>query len=305
MFQLFDVPEQMGVCPCGFDPFDADTASTYMRRFPTLHARGWLEAYWRWAREQRTTRYLVAPEHDYRWRDLYRTQAAPPDAPPADRTYLEIDEFSARGRVEPTARECWAWCLLGSERPMTFVPLPGHMHAMLSDMTQRVVNGLPASVGTPLELVTFSGLGAKATLLDNVRARPDCFILPHSPARGAEIWLNLSAIEPELLQLCGRLIDCVIVACGFEPDCQARSLQAARSHALEQITGRECLVRSLECLILRGYAQGLNAVIRGHSRNRIPNDISWWLPSIEVRARPGHLDQVQIAWLQVATPKKR
>jgi hypothetical protein len=45
---------------------------------------------------------------------------------------------------------------------------------------------------------------------------------------------------------------------------QARSLQAARSHALEQIVGRDCLLRALEGLIRRGYAQGLNLVLRGH-----------------------------------------
>lgn len=305
LFPLLNGPEKMGACPCGFDLFDADAASAQMRRFPSVHARGWLEAYWRWAREQRTTRYLVAPERDCRWREHYRNQAALPDEPPPEGTALEIEEFNAKGLIEPDRRECWAWCLLGSERPMTFVPLPARVLAMLSEASHEVVRGLPANVQTPLELVTFHGLDANVALRDNVHARPDCFVAPHGPIQGNEMWLNLSAIEPEMLQLCGRLIDHVIAACGLEPDSQARSLQAARSHALEQIVGRDCLMRALEGLIRRGYAQGLDAVLRGHCQNSVPSGVDWWLPSIEVRARPGHLDYIRITWLRVATPEKR
>lgn len=148
-------------------------------------------------------------------------------------------------------------------------------------------------------------LDAKVALRDNVHARPDYFIAPHSPAHGNEIWLNLSVIEPEILQLCGRLIDRVIAACGLELDDQARSLQAARSHALEQIAGRDCLLRALEGLIRRGYAQGLDLVLRGHLQSSVKSSVSWWLPSIEVRARPGHLDQIRITWLRVPTPERR
>lgn len=304
LFPVFHGTEHMGACTCGFDLFDVDTASTQMRRFPTLHARAWLEAYWHWAQEQRATRYLVAWHRDCRWREHYRAQAALPDAARSTASALEIEEFNSK-RFEPEHRECWAWCLLGSERPMTLVPLPARVHAMLSEVSQEVVRNLPSNVPTPLELVTFNGLEAKAPLRVNVQARPDCFIAPHGPTKGDEMWLNLSAIEPEMLQLCGGLIDCVIAACGPEPDGQARSLQAERSHALEQIIGRDCLVYALESLVRRGYAQGLDAVLRGHFQNRINSGLGWWLPSIEVRARPGHLDQIRITWLRVPTPEKR
>lgn len=305
LFPLLGGPEQMGACPCGFDLFDVDVASAQMRRFPSLHAEGWLQAYWLWARDQRTTRYLVAPDRGSRWREHYRHQAALPDALLPDATALEIEEFNAAGLAELDRRQCWAWCLLGSERPMTYVPLPARVLAMLSEVSEEVVRALPADVQTPLELVTFHGLDAKVALRDNVHARPDCFIAPHSPAHGNEIWLNLSAIEPEMLQLCGRLIDRVIAACGLELDDQARSLQAARSYALEQIAGRDCLLRALEGLIRRGYAQGLDLVLRGHLQSSVKSSVSWWLPSIEVRARPGHLDQIRITWLRVPTPERR
>lgn len=126
-----------------------------MRRFPSLHAEGWLQAYWLWARDQRTTRYLVAPDRDSRWREHYRHQAALPDALLLDATALEIEEFNAAGLAELDRRQCWAWCLLGSERPMTYVPLPARVLAMLSEVSEEVVRGLPADVQTPLELVTF------------------------------------------------------------------------------------------------------------------------------------------------------
>lgn len=305
LLPLLAGPEQMGACPCGFDLFDVDVASVHMRRFPSVHARGWLEAYWRWAQEQRTTRYLVAPEYDFRWREHYRNQAALPDASLLDTAALEIEEFNAKGLAEPDKRECWAWCLLGSERPMTYVPLPTHVLLILSEASEEVVRGLPANVKPPLELVTFHGLDAQMTLHNNVHARPDCFIAPHGPGKNDEMWLNLSAIEPEMAQLCGRLIDRVIAACGLQLDSQARSLQAARSHAMEQIVGRGCLVRALERLIRRGYAQGLDTVLRGYLQNTVRSSMSWWLPSVEVRARPGHLDKVRITWLRVPTPERR
>ena len=304
MLPLFGGPEPMGACPCGFDLFDVDAASVQMRSFPSIQARGWLEAYLRWSREQRITRYLVAPEWDYRWREHYRNQAAlPGPAPPPD-TAFEVEEFKAKRRAEPDSRECWAWCLLGSDRPMTFVPLPARVLTMLSKVSEEVVRALPANVQIPLELANVHGLDSELSLRDNINARPDCFIAPHSPSKGDETWLNLSAIEPEILQLCGRLIDRVIAACGLTLDGEARSMQAARAHALEQLSGRDCLVRALEGLIRRGYAQGLDAVLRGHLQIRVHSSGGWWLPSIEVRARPGHLDQIRITWLRVPTPKR-
>lgn len=117
--------------------------------------RGLASSYWLWARDQRTTRYLVAPDRDSRWREHYRHQAALPDALLLDATALEIEEFNAAGLAELDRRQCWAWCLLGSERPMTYVPLPARVLAMLSEVSEEVVRGLPADVQTPLELVTF------------------------------------------------------------------------------------------------------------------------------------------------------
>ncbi|HIE5510997.1 hypothetical protein [Stenotrophomonas maltophilia] len=259
----------------------------------------------RWAKEQRLTRYLVAPDCDYRWRKHYRIQAGLPDAPPSRTPDFEIEEFNTKGHAELNERECWAWCHLGSERPMTYVPLPARVLTMLSKVSIEVVRSLPGSVQIPLELVPLHGLDSKLALRDNVHTRPDCFITPHSPVQGSEMWLNLSAIEPEILQLCGRLIDRVIIACGIELDDRARSLQAARAHALEQLAGRDCLLHALEGLIRRAYAQGLDAVLRRHIQNHVRSGVDWWLPSIEVRARPRHLDQIRITWLRVPSPERR
>lgn len=305
LFPLLDGTERLGACLCGFDLFDVDVASAQMRRFPSGHARGWLEAYLRWAKEQRLTRYLVAPDCDYRWRKHYRIQAGLPDTPTSRAPNFEIEEFNTKGHAELNERECWAWCHLGSERPMTYVPLPARVLTMLSKVSIEVVRGLPGSVQTPLELVPLHGLDSKLALRDNVHTRPDCFITPHGPVQGSETWLNLSAIEPEILQLCGRLIDRVIIACGIELDDRARSLQAARAHALEQLAGRDCLLHALEGLIRRAYAQGLDAVLRRHIQSHVRSGVDWWLPSIEVRARPRQLDQIRITWLRVPSPERR
>lgn len=302
---LYTGAEKIGICPCGHDVLDIDTASVRMREFPTVHAKGWLDTYRCWARDQRSTRHLIVPERDSGWRQLYRQQAAPPNTPPSSDAVIEFERWSATGTAEPATRECWAWCLLGSDRPLTYVPLPGHMHTMLSHISEDVVRSFPAKMATPLELATLQGWDAKTPLEDNVRSRPDCFIAPHGQSESGETWLNLSVIEPGLLLLCGQLIDRAIVACGRELDTQAKSLQTARSDALNSIAGRTCLVQALEQLIRRGYAQGLDAVLRAYMQNQVPRGMPWWLPSIEIRARPGHLDGVCIAWLKTSAPQLR
>lgn len=290
---------RIGACRCGRELFDVDTASVHMRRFPTLHAKGWLDTYRRWAGDRRRTKHLLIPEHDVRWRHLYARQAAPPDSPPSD-VSLELEIFRAGNLPEPPARECWAWCLLGSDRPLTYVPLPDHVHTMLSTASEYVALRLPAGYAKALELATPVASGTNRAI-----TRSDHFIAPFGRSETGETWLNVSAVEPRLLWFCGRLIDQVITVCGEQPNTEAKSLQAARSDALKRIPGRVCLVRALEQLLRRGYMQGLDAVLRTHYQYAIPSRTKWWLPAVELEAHAGGLDSVSITWLEISAPALR
>ena len=247
----------------------------------------------------------MALERDLRTRALYRTLAAPPGAAvPGDDT-IEVQSFVPRHHDALPKRAYWAWCHLGADAPMTYVPLPGTVHTMLCAASEEVVRRLPPDQATPLELVTLQALQPGLPLHENVRRRPDCFIAPHGRTATGESWLNLSAVEPDLPRLCGTFIDRVIGGCGGAVDLHAKSLPVARSDSLATIVGRDCILHALEQLLRRGYKQGLEALLRAHLRLATTGAEAWWVPAIEFRTRPGSVDLVRVAWLRVRPPKLR
>ncbi len=302
-----DAMGRMGRCACGHDPFDANQATIGMWKFPTVRAEAWLHAYLPWAAEQRERRHFIATERSDRWRDGFARLAEPPAAlagipwnllAPGSR--ME-DRQDAEPGVDPPAQEFWGWCALGDTQPLTLVPLPPGTPDRLAEVTQQVVAGFPANTCTPVEWVASQGFEKHATLGENAARHPNCFIAPHGRSDDGSSWIHLSAVDRETLHMGGRLIEVVLDACGTKVPEGDYSRQATRVQRLAEVRGRSHLAWALRALLVQGYGQGLDALLRSSLR-KAPAD-EWWLPVAEARCREGYLEQVRICWIPNPAPR--
>lgn len=299
----FDAGGRIGRCACGFDPFDPRIASLDMWEFPTGAAEAWTTQYLDWAASERDRRWLVFPAAQREWSAGFAALAAPPRIlqPPAPGLPI-AQSFQGPGD-DPGEREFWGWSLLGGERPLTFVPLPARLHGPLSDATQRAVARYPESTNAPLELVTLNGFEPDQTLRANVVNRPDCFIAPHGLSPEGTTWLNVSAIDPGATAFCGAVLDMAMCATGAEPELGDRSLQAARSIAVDRIVGRRHIAAALDAVLIQTYAQGLGAVLNVLVGRKAAIDLEWKVPVVELTVESEEIWAVRVVFVPAPGPK--
>lgn len=300
---------RLGRCDCGYNAFDVRTASIDMWHFPAAEVDAWASRYLYWAAEERKSRLLVVPAPYSNWmpgyaalaRQSLELKAMLETAKPT----AELEEFSDAGE-DPPEGEFWGWSLLGGERPLTFVPLPATMHAKLAQATQDAIAAFPADTPTPLELANMNGLEEGQTLKQNLANRPECLIAPHGLSSDKSTWLNLSAVDPTAACFCGELLDRVISGLEVRNDGCSRSLQAARSHALDGIAGRRHVARALEAILARAYTQGLETVLRSIvAAGKSSKCQRWSLPTAEIVIENDVIRSVRVCWTATRPPSAR
>ena len=300
---------RLGRCDCGYDAFEVRTASIEMWNFPAAEVDAWASRYLDWAAEERKSRLLVVPTPHSDWMPGYAALARQSlelkGMLVAAKPMAELEEFSCVGE-DPPEGEFRGWSLLGGERPLTFVPLPSTMHAKLAQATRDAVAAFPADTPTPLELATLNGLEKGQTLEQNFVNRPECLIAPHGLSSDQSTWLNLSAVDPTAACFCGELLDGVISAVGVRNDGCSRSLQAARSHALDGIAGRRHVARAMEAILTRAYTQGLETVLRSMVAAGIASKCQrWFLPTAEIVFTNDVIRSVRVCWTATRPPPAR
>lgn len=290
----FDQQAKLGICSCGADLFDPVTATVNMWDFPTAQAEGWLEEYLKWAVRRRASRWLCVPEACTHWDDGYALLAAPPPSLQAPQPYRpwSTEVFSGHG-ADPAPRQFWGWSSWGGERPLTVAPLPATIYPKLCEATKSIMFWLPYQSRTPFELVEANNLRADATLRENVFLRPDCFISPRGPG-GASTWLNLSTVDGGIAAFIGQVLDLTAKVLRTNAPLQDRSLQAERSHAIDQLDGRRHLSDALEHLLTSAYRWGLEAILRSKlSEHPELLPAKTW-PILELVGRSGRLRSVRL-----------
>lgn len=300
---------RLGRCECGYDAFEVRTASTNMWHFPAAEVDAWASRYLDWVAEERKSRLFVVPSPHTDWMPGYAALArqslelegmlvtAQPTA--------ELEEFSDVGE-DPPEGEFWGWSLLGGERPMTFVPLPATMHVKLTQATWDAVTAFPADTPTPFEFATLNGLDEGQTLQQNLVSRPEYLIAPHGFSSDQRTWLNLSAVDPTAAYFCGELLDRVISSLEVRDDGCSRSLQAARSHALDGIAGRRHVARALEAILVRAYTQGLETVLRSMmAAGNASKCQRWSLPTAEIVIANDVIRSVRVCWTPTRSAPSR
>lgn len=300
---------RLGRCECGYDAFEVRTATIDMWHFPTEEVDAWASRYLDWSAEERNSRLLVVPGHHTDWIPGYAAlacQSLELDSMLATITpTAELEEFSGAGEDSPEG-EFWGWSLLGGERPLTFVPLPATMHAKLAQATRDAVAAFPADAPTPLQLANLNGLEEGLTLERNLVNRPECLIAPHGFSSDRRTWLNLSAVDPTAAYFCGELLDAVIFGLDMQIDGYSRSGQAARSIALDGVSGRRHVARALEAILARAYSQGLEAVFRSMMVGwKAPEQQRWFLPTAEIVIANGVVHSIRVCWTATCPPPSK
>ncbi|MFC6187683.1 hypothetical protein ACFPZE_07055 [Pseudoxanthomonas mexicana] len=177
--------------------------------------------------------------------------------------------------------------------------MPTTIYPKLCEATKSLVFWLPYESRTPFELVEANNLQADATLRENVFLRPDCFISPRGQG-GASTWLHLSAVDRGIAAFIGQVLDLTTKVLRTSPPLQDRSLQAERSHAIDQLEGRRHLSDALEHLLTSAYRWGLEAILRSklNEHPELTPAKSW--PILELVGRLGRLRSVRL----VSVPDK-
>ena len=300
----------LGRCRCGFDPMDMYAASVRMWSFPTEAADEWLRRYLSWTQDERKTRFLVAPDSTCAWLPGYAALARLPAhlcTSDSVESLVHLQAVTQQDRHDPEQGKFWGWCLLGSDRPLTYVPLRGQLQDALTSATQSVAAALPSELATLFELVTTRGLKQKESFRENLGRKPNIFIAPHTQTAAGKTWLNVSAVDPVTLQMCGRLIEEIVGTLAVGSDLTLdRSPQVAQSELVDGLDGRWRLLRSLELMLCRGYAQGLASLLRSYfaPANRAEK-AQWRQPVIEFRGEPGKLTGIRIAWVPTKPTVRR
>ena len=300
---------RLGRCECGYDAFEVRTASIDMWHFPAADVDAWASRYLDWAAEERKSRLLVVPVPHTDWMPGYAALAGQSldleGMLVTTKPKAELEEFSDSGE-DPHDGEFWGWSLLGGERPLTHVPLPATMHAKLAQATRDAVAAFPTDTPTPLELATLNGLEEGQTLEQNLVNRPECLIAPHGLCSDQSTWLNLSVVDPTAAGFCGELLDRVISGLEVRDYGCSRSLQAARSHALDGIAGRRHVARALEAILARAYTQGLETVLRSMmAAGKVPKCQRWSLPTAEIVIANDEIRSVRVCWTPTRSPPSR
>lgn len=194
----FALHAHLGRCACGHDPFDVRVAATEMHSFPTERAASVLESYLQWCRGERAQRRLVAPRTERAWWPALASLAAPPATTvPGLRADLpDLHRWTARGHAlpEPPARAFWPWVIIGARQPLTISPLPARLHRPLMRITQAAAAPLAPTVRTPPDFEDLYGLELSRPLAENLRTKPQCFILPFGRKLEGGAWLHLTAV---------------------------------------------------------------------------------------------------------------
>ncbi len=300
---------RLGRCECGYDAFEVRTASIDMWRFPAANVDAWASRYLDWAAEERKSRLLVVPAPHNDWLPGYaalaRQSLGLEGLCATVKSTAELEEFSDVGD-DPPEGEFWSWSLLGGERPLTFVPLPATMHVKLAQATRDAVAAFPAETPTPFELATLTGLEEGRALKQNFADRPECLIAPYGLSSDKSTWLNLSAVDPTTAYFCGELLRGAISGLDVRLDGCSRSLAAARSHALDGISGRRHVARALEAILARGYTQGLEAVLRSMmAAGKLPKRQPWFLPTAEIIIVKNEIRSVRVCWTATSPPPSK
>jgi hypothetical protein len=303
---IIDTQGQLGRCDCGFDWLSIDTATVRMWDFPTEKAETWLSNYLSWAAKERERRFFVAPERVSQWRAGFAALAEPPEEirHPCGLTGIigtRVAAFDDPETVDPPSSQFWGWGALADARPLTFVPLPTRTHDRVADATQRVIQELSRSSGQPLELVAARPAGGSSTSGLDGKLASERFIAPHGVTADGSGWLDLSALDLDTLQLCGRLVDGVTLKFDALPDEADRSRQTARAEALGRIRGRGLSAAALEEILLTGYRQGLSAILRAQLNLGPPDE--WWLPVVEYEGVPTRITRLRVCWVRTPVPR--
>lgn len=300
----FDRLGKLGRCECGFDLFRPSVASVDMWEFPTEAADEWSTQYLGWAGTERENR-CIAADKDAPWVTAgVAVLAQPPEqlqpAPVVKGTVVEV--FAGKGD-DPSPGFFWGWLLVGGERPLTYAPLPNELHPQLATATRHAVDAFSASASTPLELVTLQGFDRDRTLRENVANRPECFVAPHGLSVEGTTWLNLSAVDRSAIQGCRAALEGAATCLAFDLPAVDRSVQAAKSAALDAVPGRRHLANALAAIVLRGYRQGLEAILRTLMGLGAPPASTYWVsPVVELNRQDGGLAAVRICWVITDPP---
>ncbi|WP_154656478.1 hypothetical protein [Novilysobacter defluvii] len=297
----FDAGGYLGRCECGHDSMD-DRASVRMWDFPTDTANAWLTSYLTWANTERESRHLVVPMGVPcgEWDAGFAALAQPPRQMMNRRSKIDIEvQVFEDDDAEPPERAFWGWCLLGTgSRPVTYTSLPRTVLKPLTDTTRvTVASLLPQDASDAVSGAAIPGLASDRT---------DFFLEPYCEGMEGSIWLNLAAVDSRILQICGSLVDVVASHIADISSSESdRSWQAKQSAAIDTISGRTRLGAALEALLIRGYAQGLEAVLRRLLSQPWPANHKWSRPVIEVSGGAGQLRAIRVAWQSSDPPRVR
>ena len=307
LWSRFDRESKLGRCECGFDPFSPTVASVDMWEFPTEAANAWATEYLQWADAEREHRWIAADSSSPALAEGLAALLSPPalmQTPLLKQRH--IVEIFDRDDDDPEQGTFWGWTQLGGEWPLAFVRLPSPLYVHLVDATRYAIEQLPTSSRTPLELVSMYGFQEDHSLQDNVVKRPDCFIAPHGVSGESGTWLNLSAIDPAALLACRVALDSFQKVMTRETPVVDRAPLAQQSEAIDCVRGRRHLADALTAIIIRGYRQGLQAVLRsimGHPA--VSTKKSWFTPIVEFDGRDHELIIVRLCWVAGAPPRLR
>jgi hypothetical protein len=303
----FDRRGRLGTCACRHDAFKLGVAGAGMWDFPTHAADAWLTQYLDWTAAARQNRWLVLPPALEAQEQAIEALVPPPRILQTPKAAAPVTEICGEGK-DPRPQHFHGWCLLGGERPLTYLPLPAPLQPELSEATLAVATQLSPTVPIPLELCYSHGFEEARTIEDNVVNRADCFIAPVHRAAGGGVWLNLSAVDPGIPEFCGRLLASVTQRLNgnAQPLPTGRcSPHLEQSFELDGVRGRRHLDQALCALIVPAYRQGLEALLRTMAKVEWPPDQPWLVPAVELRATSGSLEAVRLVWVPIKAPRVR
>lgn len=290
----------LGVCVCGYDAFQPDLAATRMWDFPATSVSAWMEAYLGWAQVERPLRHLVVRpgSEPSDWGAGFATLAAPPAAliPPPTSAGVDTLAFDAAIHYDPNQRHFWGWSQpVGDRRPLTYFALPADVRPALAAATARAIAALPETSTSP-RILHGSEFAQDEALVSDTAIRSDCYIAPFGDGADELVWVNLSAVDPRTLAVCDRLVHGIAERLGALQITSDRSLQTARSQAIDRVWGRGALANALRELLARGYQQGFEAIMRSHIGRPWPAERPWLEPVVEYQGRGHTLESIRIAW---------
>ena len=297
----------MGVCECGHDPVDVHLATAQMRSFPAAEAQALLEPYLMWCDAQRAERHLVSTGPPAAWYVALPALAAPFGQSPngvtcpnqANPRVFHWRSTGVRLRA-PSIGAFWSWVVLGTAPTVTIAPLPKVLHRPLMTVTRAVVARFPKKTRLLVDPHRMTK-PPQTSVHEVIRSRPHHFVLPFGSSLRHGAWLNLSAVSPRALELCGQLVETVDRMMSGPSVATARtSVEVEKCRALDRIEGRGCVQKALFHVLLRGFALGLNVVLRRNltERSQPFHPIDDYVPVAELAASGGQIRRVSVTWVR-------